>query len=115
MSKSAFLIREDFSFERLELEGNTLKVLQSAVDGLIQPVDLSDSLTVWVNEEGLFRNDFDVNLFATAIYHQAFPTADNPLVGPAVFTGGSDDEGNTLGLSEQMIANLATWALALAK
>ena len=114
MSKIALVVREDFTMERLDVAEDFLAKMQNAVDGLIQPVDLTPSLTLWVNEEGLLRNDLGVNMFASIMYQEFFRTPDL-LLGNAVFTGGTDSEGETLGLSEAMIANLATWALSLEK
>ena len=113
MSKFALVVRQDFSMERLDVEENFLSKMQNAVDGLIQPVDLTPSLTLWVNEEGLLRNDLTVNTFASVIYQEFFKTP-TLLMGDAVFTGGVDAEGETQGLSEAMIANLVTWANSLA-
>ena len=112
MSKLALVVRQDFSMERLDVEEEFLAKMQNAVDGLIQPVDLTPSLTLWVNEEGLLRNDLGVNMFASIMYQEFFKTA-NLLMGDAVFTGGVDPEGETLGLSESMIAHLVTWVTSL--
>lgn len=76
----------------LDIAEDSLTTLQTAVDGLIQPVDFYN-FTMWVNEEGLLRNDLDRNLVASAFYS-------TPIMGTIVFTGGVDDEGETLGLSE---------------
>jgi hypothetical protein len=112
MSKLALVVREDFSFEQLDVAEDFLQKMQNAVDGLIQPVDLTPSLTLWVNEEGLLRNDLAVNTFASILYQEFFNTP-TLLMGTAVFTGGTDEEGNTLGLSEGMLAHVSSWLNAL--
>tara|TARA_B110000503_G_scaffold65196_1_gene102506 strand:- start:4685 stop:5047 length:363 start_codon:yes stop_codon:yes gene_type:complete len=112
MSKIALVVRQDFSMERLDVAEDFLAKMQNAVDGLIQPVDLTSNLTLWVNEEGLLRNDLGVNRFASIMYQEFFKTPDL-LLGNAVFTGGTDPEGETLGLSDGMIASLVSWVTSL--
>lgn len=98
MSKIALQVLANADVYELEFDSETsLKVLQTAVDGLIQPVDITAKLTMWVNEEGLFRSDFEQNILATAF----MPDGASPIMGPAVFTGGVDDNGETLGLSRE--------------
>jgi hypothetical protein len=79
-------------------EDDTLATLQALVDGLIECAYSKDyECDVWVNEEGLFRQDFQVNMIASRI-------TDSVLVGPAVLTN-SDNEGATTGIKpEQMLA-----------
>lgn len=112
MSKIALVVRADFSMTRLDVSEDFLHKMQGAVDGLIQPVDFTNSLTMWVNEEGLLRDDLRVNPFASILFEE-FLRSPMLIKGDVVFTGGTDDEGDTLGLAEEMIANLATWANSL--
>ena len=88
----------------LDAPEGSLKVLQSAVDGWIEAVDLSDEMTMWVNEEGkligLIRNDM-----ATKMFREVFGNVD-VIMGDVVFTGGADDEGETVGLTDAQIASL---------
>jgi hypothetical protein len=72
--------------------GDELAIMQEAVDGLIQPIDYAE-FTIWVNEEGLLRDDLSPNFALLALYR-------TPIMGNALFTGGSDENGNTLPLSE---------------
>jgi len=93
MEKLALKVTPNAEVIELDLNaGNELSIMQEAVDGLIQPVDFA-GFTMWVNEEGLLRNDLEHNFALMAFY----PT---PIMGNAVFTGGIDEEGNTLPLSE---------------
>lgn len=93
---------------RLELGTDAsaaLAVLQSAVDGYVEAVSLDNghdgrTLTAWCNDEGRLRAA-DINLAATYVASQA--AQDDlryPFVGAVVFTGGTDADGNTLGLTE---------------
>jgi hypothetical protein len=91
MAKLAIQVTPTGEITELDLDSDALSVLQAAVDGLIEAVDLTNDLTLWVNEEGLLRNDLKLNLIAEAFYS-------SPIMGTVVFTGGTDDEGETLGL-----------------
>lgn len=94
MTKMALKITTDAKIVKLSLDNNTeLAQLQEAVDGYIEAVDLSPNLTMWVNEEGLLRDDLSINPVAYAFYSQ-------PIMGDIVFTGGTDGNGDTIGLSE---------------
>lgn len=76
-----------------------LDILQTAVGGLVQAVDLSENLTLWCNEEGKFMN-FDVNRIATKMWEEVFGQTD-VIMGNVIFTGGTGEEGETLGLDEE--------------
>lgn len=94
--------------------GLSLKELQTAVDGLIQPIDISENLTMWVNEEFLYREQ-DPNPVATSFF-QTFARGEYPIQGSVVFTGGSDEEGKTLGLKpedEQLIRQFSEHAILI--
>jgi hypothetical protein len=75
-----------------------LEILQTAVGGLVQAVDLSEGLTLWCNEEGKMLN-FDVNRIATKMWEEVFGQTD-VIMGNVIFTGGTGEEGETLGLDE---------------
>lgn len=100
MTKLALKIDTDGKVSTLDITENELKQLQEAVDGYIEAVNFG-SFTMWVNEEGLLRNDLKPNPVAYGFYPQ-------PIMGNIVFTGLSDEEGDTLPLSED-------WAKAIRK
>ena len=79
------------------VRGKTLEQLQKVVGGLIQPIDITDSITMWVNEEGKF-NGSKYNQIATQIWEGLYGKTD-VIYGDVVFTGGSNKRGNLLGLS----------------
>lgn len=80
---------------------DTLSFLQSLVEGNIEAVSLDNSTDVWVNEEGLFRDDFAVNGVATSLARSS--TGYNyTLVGPAVVTGVTPN-GETVSVSEGLL------------
>lgn len=82
----------------LEGEGSQLKQLQEAVGGWIQAVDLNPTLTMWLNEEGKLNN-LPFNTLATELWEEAYGETDF-IVGNVIFTGGTGEEGETLGLDE---------------
>jgi hypothetical protein len=80
--------------------------LQILVDGLIECVRSREfDCDVWVNEEGLFREDFYVNAAASTIANQT-------LVGPAVLTN-VDSEGRTTGITQAQLLTLRSQGLPL--
>lgn len=104
----ALLIRTDGQFRLLDWPTDpnaTLKVIYAAVDCThFDAVHVTESITMWVDDEGLL-NDSPANLPATLLYalhrppHQLYH-------GHALFTGGADAEGNTLGLTGDQAAHL---------
>ena len=87
-------------------ESDTLKTLQTLVDGLIECARSREfECDVWVNEEGLFRQDFTINMAASTIANQT-------LVGPAVLTN-VDSEGRTTGMTEAQLLTLHMEGLPL--
>ena len=79
--------------------------LSRAVGGLIEAVTLPNGLTLWVNEEG--KNDgLPVNDYATRLFVSAFGAGIDIIVGDAIITGGYDDEGETLGLTDEQVKSL---------
>ena len=100
-----FLLIEDTGYAFLvNHEGDdTLRTLQTGVDGLIECVTADDGVLgfradIWVNEEGLFRQDFAINLVASFI-------TGRQIVGPAVIAR-SSSQGATLGLTDAQIQRL---------
>lgn len=104
--RKAVVIGFDESIEVIDLDApqGSLKVLQDAVDGWVQVVDLSPTLSIWVNEEGKLEG-LPYNGKATAIYQERFGKVDI-IVGNAVLTGGTDDEGETIGLTDEMVSKV---------
>lgn len=86
------------------IEEISLKVLQGKVGGWVQAVDLKPNLTLWCNEEGKM-NGLAVNDFATELWESVYGATDI-IVGDVVLTGGADDEGETLGLTDNQIEAL---------
>lgn len=86
-----------------------VKLLSAAVgDGLFDVVGLSQNLDMWVNDEGVYL--FPVNVVATGVARR-FGFTHQPYFGPVVFTGGADQEGETLPLSDLMRRAVVAHAL----
>jgi hypothetical protein len=85
--------------ERIEYE--TLSV---AVNGMIELVSINEDIDMWLNEEGKYIG-LEPNIIATLIWNKVFPNFD-VIMGDVIITGGSDDEGNTLGLSDSSIQDV---------
>jgi hypothetical protein len=94
------LINTDGTVEAKQIDGS-LQSMQSIVEGLIQPVDLQEDMTLWVNEEGMYRDDY--NFLASGI-------AGIPLNGPAFITGGINEEGETMGLNPAYVSKIKSYA-----
>ena len=100
------LVGDDGTFRVVTAaDGDTLDTLQRLVDGLVErvavpsPAALSSAacLDMWVNEEGLMRDDFALNDHAAQL-------AGSLLVGPVVLAG--CDAEDTTGLDEMLICVL---------
>ncbi len=81
--------------------GKSYQILRDAVGGMIECVSLKDA-DLWCNENGIAEG-LDLNMIASAIYSEAF-NASNPILGNVIITGSVDDEGETLGLTDEQVA-----------
>lgn len=75
-----------------------------AVGGLVQAIDLDADLTMWCNEEGKLYG-LPHNPFGQALWEQVYGRTDY-IVGDIVLTGGADDEGETIGLTDEQVAEI---------
>ncbi len=98
MARNALVVSQNGDNSVIDIETEFLSKMQTAVDGLIEPVYVSPNLTMWVNEEFLFRNSFEPNILGTAIFESI--GGERPILGPVVFTGGTDSEGEVEGLAD---------------
>jgi hypothetical protein len=102
--KKALVIGFDTSLEVIDL-GDTVEessdALSNAVDGWYQAVDINETLTMWMNEEGKI-DGLPFNAIATKLFQARFGMVDI-IMGNAVLTGGADDEGDTIGLTDEQV------------
>ena len=109
MSEKAFIYRVDGTTELVEFEvGKSLSLLQSAVEGYVQPISLAPSLDMWVNENYIAEG-LSLNVLGSIFHHENF-NQDAPILGNIIFTGGTDDKGETLGLGAKEIDYLFSCA-----
>ena len=112
--KTALRINPDFTTEVLDIETDSLKKLQEAVGGWVQAADLRDDLTLWCNEEGKLINGMLTNVIGTHLWEKSFGMTD-VIMGDIVFTGGTDDDGDNLGLPTAWLVQLQELAGKLRK
>lgn len=98
MGKLALKIDTEGNAFEVDITENELKKLQEAVDGYIEAVDLLD-FTMWVNEEGLLRNDLNRNFIGSEV-------CGFTIMGDIVITGKTDENGDTIGLTSDELENL---------
>jgi hypothetical protein len=91
------------STEVLDLDApqGSLNVLQTAVGGLVEVIDITPEVSLWCNEEGKLEGLF-TNAFATWFFQKQYGAVDI-IVGDVVLAGGVDEEGDTLGLSDEQV------------
>jgi hypothetical protein len=81
----------------LTADSNELLTLQMAVGGLIEAKTLEGDYTLFMNEEGKLMQ-LPINERATEIWLANFPNFPDVIVGDVVIAGGTDEEGEQLGL-----------------
>ena len=101
--KKALNIKTTGEVIELDLSIDSLQTLQTAVDGWVQAIELGDRLTLWCNEEGKMIN-LPHNPFAQYFWDKKFGAHTDYILGDVVLTGGTDDEGETLGLTDEQVA-----------
>jgi hypothetical protein len=102
--EKAVIIKTDGTKEVVEFEiGKSYDLLSKSVEGWIECVSLvSRNADMWVNEEGKL-NGLPENHQATALWVEEFGMTDI-IVGNIIITGGADNEGETLGLSDEQVS-----------
>ena len=104
-AKALYLSTEMDAEIRTFTVGDSYELLRDAVDGYIECVHLpSLGVDLWCNEEGKLTG-LPQNDIATLLFHKEFGAFDS-IRGNVIFTGGADDEGDTIGLTEDQIKAL---------
>lgn len=100
--EKALIVRTDGQHEIVEFEiGNSYELIKNAVQGYIECVSIKHG-DLWLNEEGKLLG-LPINKFATDYFRSSYAGTDDFIVGDVIFTGGVDEEGETLGLSEEAL------------
>ena len=108
--KLVVVIKTDGSVSLEEMpsgDRESYNYLNTAVAGWIQSVDLDETLTgftLWVNEEGKL-DGLPYNQKATHLWELSYGFTD-VIVGNAVLTGGTDEHGDTLGLTDDQVTKV---------
>lgn len=91
------------------VQGETYEAIKNGVDGAwfdLVRLEFGDvHIDMWVDDEGLIKR-LPLNKFATQMHATIVGVQHACIVGPAFFTGGSDEEGETLPLTEDELAFL---------
>ena len=106
----AVVIKTDGSRYVAEFEKESYDFLSKTVGGLIERVTLHDkegAPDMWLNEEGKVIG-LDQNPTATALWVDMYDLTD-VMCGDVVITGGCDDEGYTLGLTNEQVDFFMTY------
>lgn len=109
MSINALRLTPDGDLCRVELEagsdGDHLQSMYREIGcSLVECVGLRDDLDLWVDEEGKLKDGWEPNLPAIGLLHHHGRR--DLVAGTALLTGGADEEGNTLGISDETAAEV---------
>ena len=103
--KTAIVIDTQGHMSVLDISVRSLEQMQAAVGGYVQAVDLDDDRTLWCNEEGKMMR-LEHNPFAQDLWDRALGADTDYIVGSVVITGGTDAEGETMGLTREQVVSL---------
>jgi hypothetical protein len=93
-----------------------LEEMQAVVGGYVEVVELEHGVDMWLNEEGKYiwgepTPTDKWNHRATMFAHAAKSIQANDwIAGDVLFTGGADDDGDTVGLSDEQMAYVESHA-----
>ena len=101
-TKTALQVTTTGEVTELDLASDSLNKLQTAVGGWVQAIDLASDLSMWCNEEGKLTG-LPHNPYAQYMWDKVFGAHTDYLVGDIVLTGGTDSEGETIGLTQEQV------------
>ena len=101
-TKTALQVTTTGEVTELDLASDSLNKLQTAVGGWVQAIDLASDLSMWCNEEGKLTG-LPHNPYAHYMWDKVFGAHTDYLVGDIVLTGGTDSEGETIGLTQEQV------------
>lgn len=102
MAKTAIQVKTSGEVTELDLTADSLSTLQTAVGGWVQAIDLASDLSMWCNEEGKLVG-LPHNPYAQFMWDKVFGAHTDYIVGDVVLTGGTDSEGETIGLTQEQV------------
>ena len=107
--EQAVIIKTDGTKSVVEFEvGNSYNLISQAVGGWIEVVGLDKrQADLWVNEEGKLKG-LPQNPIATSLFMEEHGRMD-VIVGNVIITGGTDENGDTLGLTPEQVDNFINY------
>ena len=109
MDKKMLKISTDGKVEVVPYTG--YESLNRGVGGWFECINLSDSVSLWCNENGKL-DGLPPNMFATMLWVEAFGHTDI-IVGDVCVLGGVDDEGESLECPQEVIDKVISWSKSL--
>jgi len=97
-------ITTDNHIQLAEVEEVDYDLLSSSVNGLVELVSIDRDVDMWLNEEGKLLN-LPTNIIATILWNKVFNNPDI-IKGDIIITGGADDMGNSVGLSDESLTSI---------
>ena len=106
----ALKISTDNAREVVEFDNTTsYETIKSAVGGWIELIRIpSLNVDMWINEEGKLTNEPIQNPTGTALWVENYGEID-VIIGDIIFTGGTDNSGSTVGLSDAQLDALLNY------
>lgn len=101
MSKIALALYVDGEISRFAIQDDELEVLQGIVGGWVQCIGLRPDLTLWCNDDGKLMQ-LPHNPLAQAVWDKYIGQGTDVIVGNVVLLGGVDEEGETLGIGQDL-------------
>lgn len=99
--------------QEIDLAEDSLRKLQTAVGGYVQAVNLTDTLTLWCNEDGKLQR-LRHNPYAQRAWDASFGAHTDYIVGDVVFTSDGPD-GQTASIEAEDEAAVRAIVEAVAK
>ena len=88
-------------------ESKSYETIKAAIGGgTIQCIHIpSLDVDMWIDDEGKLVNEPVINAFGSALWVDSYGMTDL-IVGDIIITGGADDGGKTLGLTDEQVVSV---------
>ena len=108
MKKHAILATANNDLDVVDFdESKSYETIKEAIGGgTIQCITLrSLGVDMWIDDNGKLIDDPQINAFGSALWVDSYGMTDL-IVGDIIITGGADDEGKTLGLTDEQVVSV---------
>ena len=108
MKKHAILATANNDLDVVDFdESKSYETIKEAIGGgTIQCITLQSlGVDMWIDDTGKLINDPQINAFGSALWVDSYDLTDI-IVGDIIITGGVDDEGKTLGLTDEQVVSV---------